>query len=333
MTISYPSRNRQNRIVMPGCRPCAIAVVAVTLLVLLTACGGGARALPIQTRPSPVARSAGGPTSHIVVIMMENEEYGDIIGSRSAPYINTLARRYGLASGMYAVTHPSLPNYLALTAGSTFGVTNDCHCSFPVGGIFVQAALSHLSWTAYAEGMPSPCDRTHGDGGLYTQRHNPPVLYARLSTCATHDLPLGSTASGPLAHALSSRHLANYVFIAPDLCHDMHSCSISSGDAWLAAWIPRIARSYAYRHRSTAILITFDEGSNGTVGNGEVCAAHPTDQSCHVPFLVVSRYVRTGTVVSAPLTHYSLLRLSEHLLGLPALRNAATAHGAGGFGL
>lgn len=319
-------------------------VVVGALLVGGSAAGAGTMS------PGPAASSAAGicgtATSpppgrftHVILIVLENHSYGDILGpsgslaAASAPFTNALAAACGTATNYHSVTHPSLPNYLALTAGSTFGVTNDCHCTFPVGGIFVQAALSHLSWAAYAEGMPSPCDRVHGDAGLYTQRHNPPVLYSRLSTCTTHDLPLGSTSSGPLAHALSSRHLANYVFIAPDLCHDMHSCSISSGDAWLAAWIPRIAASYAYRHRATAILITFDEGSDGNLGNGEVCAAHPNDESCHVPFLVISRYVHAGTVVSAPLTHYSLLRLSEHLLGLPPLRNAVTAHDAGGFGL
>lgn len=321
------------------------ATVAVGALI-----AGGSAAGAGSASPGPAATSAAGicgtagsrpPTrfTHVILIVLENHSYGDILGApgspsaAAAPFTNALAAACGVGTNYHSVTHPSLPNYLALTAGSTFGVTSDCHCTFPVGGIFAQAALNGLSWTAYAEGMPSACDRVHGFGGLYTQRHNPPVLYARLSTCAAHDLPLGSTSSGPLAHALSSRRLANYVFIAPDLCHDMHSCSISSGDAWLAAWIPRIARSYAYQHRATAIFITVDEGSDGTVGNGEVCADHPTDKSCHVPLLVISRYVRAGTVVSAPLTHYSLLRLSEHLLGLPALRNAATAHGAGGFGL
>ena len=99
---------------------------------LLAGCGSASSALPIQTRPSPVARPAAGPPVHIAVIVMENHEYGDIVGSGSAPYINSLAHRYGLARGMYAISHPSLPNYLALTGGSTFGITDDCTgCSVP----------------------------------------------------------------------------------------------------------------------------------------------------------------------------------------------------------
>ena len=76
--------------------------------------------------PSPTTRLTGGPPGHVAVILMENEEYGDMIGSHDAPYINSLARAYALARSMFAITHPSLPNYLALTGGSTFGIDSDC---------------------------------------------------------------------------------------------------------------------------------------------------------------------------------------------------------------
>src|SRR5581483_4630362 len=110
------------------------------------------KALPIQTRPSPVARSAGGPPPHIAVIVMENEEYGDIVGSRSAPYITSLGRRYALATRMYAIAHPSLPNYLALTGGSTFGIDSDC-TDYSVGAtsLLVQLESEHLSWRAHMQ--------------------------------------------------------------------------------------------------------------------------------------------------------------------------------------
>src|SRR5690349_257031 len=96
-----------------------VAAVAIVAIVAIAACGGGRQTGAVQRDPSPTARLTGGAT-HIAVIVLENHEYGDIIGSRSAPFITSLARRYGLAAGMYAITHPSLPNYLALTGGSTF---------------------------------------------------------------------------------------------------------------------------------------------------------------------------------------------------------------------
>src|SRR5436305_13962871 len=97
----------------------------LTAMIGLAGCGGAGQALPVQHDPSPLARMPGGAPAHVAVIVMENHEYADIVGSRSAPYINVLAHRYGLATGMYAITHPSLPNYLALTGGSSFGLHID----------------------------------------------------------------------------------------------------------------------------------------------------------------------------------------------------------------
>ncbi len=268
------------------------------------------------------------------MIALENHSYGDLIGpagspaATAAPYLNGLAADCGLASAYRSITHPSLPNYLAMTAGSTFGTTSDCGCTFPVGGIFLQAQQAGVGWGSYAEGMPSNCYPSRSSAGQYTQNHNPPVVYRGLaSTCASRDLPLGTTTEGALAHALSARTLPGYVFIAPNLCNDMHACSITTGDQWLAVWIPRIVRSTAYQAHPTAIFITVDEGTGGAIGAGEDCAANPTDESCHVPLIVISRYTKPGTVFSGALTHYSLLRGSDILLGLPPLRDAQTAPG------
>jgi phosphatidylinositol-3-phosphatase len=127
------------------------------MLLMLAACGGSSTALPIQTRPSPVARPAAGQPPHIAVIVMENHEYGDIVGSSSAPYINSLARRYALATGANAITHPSLPNYLALTGGSTFGIDSDCtECKVIATSIVDQLEHARLSWRAYMEDLPAP---------------------------------------------------------------------------------------------------------------------------------------------------------------------------------
>ena len=99
-----------------------------------------------------------GRPQHIAVVVMENHEYGDIIGSRAAPFINSLARRYALATQMYGITHPSLPNYLALTGGSTFGISSDCtDCNVGAASIVDQLQSRHLTWRAYLEGLPRPC--------------------------------------------------------------------------------------------------------------------------------------------------------------------------------
>lgn len=105
----------------------------------------------------------------------------------------------------------------------------------------------------------------------------------------------------------------------------MHDCSIHTGDAWIAWWINTITASRVYKTQPTAILITVDEGTGGHIGKGEVCRQNPTDQSCHVPLLVVSPYVRHHARDAQSLDHYALLRASEELLGLAPLGAAAHA--------
>jgi len=283
------------------------------LLVLLTACGGGSKALPIQTRPSPVARPAGGPPSHIAVIVMENEEYGDIIGSRSAPYLNTLARRYGLASGMYAVTHPSLPNYLALTGGATFGIDSDCtDCSVGATSIVDQLEPAHLSWRAYMEDLPEPCF-TGASAGDYAKKHDPFAYYTRITgnraRCA-NIVPLGRLAADE-----RSSTLPRFAWITPNLCHDMHDCSVSTGDRFLAGLVPALLRGLGPRG---LLFLTWDEGTS--------------DDGCcrlasggHIVTIVAGGGARPHARLAAPTDQYSVLQTIEDLLGLRRLRGAACA--------
>ena len=138
--------------------------------VALTTCGssnapsGAGATVPIQRHPSPTAHLVSGASAPIAVMLMENEEYGGIIGSPSAPYINSLARRYALATGMYAITHPSLPNYLAVTGGSTFGIDSDCTgCTVGATSIVDQLERARLSWRAYMQDLPRGAGGAGGD--------------------------------------------------------------------------------------------------------------------------------------------------------------------------
>src|SRR3989440_12608590 len=147
----------------------------------LACCAGARTASAVQSRPSPTARVAGAQPAHVAVVVMENEEYGDIIGSRSTPYISGLARRYGLVTQMYAISHPSLPNYLALTGGSTFGIDSDCtDCAAGATSIVDQLERAHLSWRAYMEDLPRPCF-TGAGAGDYAKKHDPFAYYTRIT--------------------------------------------------------------------------------------------------------------------------------------------------------
>jgi len=253
----------------------------------------------------------------VIVIAMENHSLRQVIGSPSAPYITRAARLCGLATRYHAVTHPSLPNYLALTSGSTSGITTDCNgCRSGGPSIFQQAERAELRWRVFAEGMPGPCYRA--DSGRYLMRHNPAVYYTRLrAACPGADIPMGTVAAGRLQRALRRNTLPAYAFLTPDACHDMHDCPVSAGDAWLHAWLPRMLATGSYRAGHPVIFLTFDEGS---VSN-------------RVATLVISPFVAPGTRSGVRYTHYSLLRTAENVLGLPLLGHARTAVGMRrGFG-
>jgi phosphatidylinositol-3-phosphatase len=240
---------------------------------------------------------------HVITIVMENHGFSQIAGH--SPFLNALARRCGLASAYRAVTHPSLPNYLAIVSGSTQGLDgSDCSpapgCQSDGPSIFSQT-----SWRAYAESMPGACG--HQNAGDYAPRHNPAVYFTAVAAqCASQDLPIAR-----LAADLRSGDLASYSFVTPNLCSDEHDCQVSDGDRWLAQWVPRIIGSPAYRDGTTVLFITYDEDDHA--------------EENRVYTVVVAPSVAPGTVSGEGFTHYSLLRTQEELLGLPLLGQAASA--------
>ncbi len=248
---------------------------------------------------------------------MENQSYGSIIGSAQAPYLNSVARKCGLAVNYHNVTHPSLPNYIAATSGLAYqGLARfgpDCD---PVAGCVTAAASIFRqgeTWGAYQESMPANCARS--DSGDYAVRHNPPAYYTTLTGCATHDVPYSR-----LAPALAGNSLPAFSFITPNLIDDMHDGTVRDGDRWLASHLPAILDSRPYHDGSTVIFITWDEGEGGSA---QQCAADTTDVGCHVATLVISPSTRPGTRSAGLFSHYSLLATAEQLLGLPKLGLAA----------
>jgi hypothetical protein len=241
---------------------------------------------------------------------MENTEYGDVIGSSSAPYINRLARMYGLATRSYAITHPSLPNYLALTGGSTFGISSDCtDCSAAGAGLGGQLQSHHISWKAYMEDLPHPCFTGPG-AGEYAKKHDPFVYYRALvrdRAACQKVVPLSALHSDEAGHSLPT-----FTWITPNLCHDVHDCDLRTGDRFLAGLLPALLRSLGH---NGLVFITWDEGS--------------TDNGCcrlaaggHVATIVAGPGARRGARLPTPVDHYSLLQTIEDLLDLPRLGGA-----------
>jgi phosphatidylinositol-3-phosphatase len=285
---------------------------ALITTVLLAGCGSATHQGTVQRTASPVIRmTGGGAPAHIAVVVMENEEYDQIVGSSATPYINRLARRYALATTMFAITHPSLPNYLAMTGGSSFGIDSDCtDCSVHATGLADQLAAAHLQWKAYMEDLPRPCFRG-AQTGDYAKKHDPFIYYTtiagRPAQCA-NIVPLRELAGDERSH-----RLPRFVWITPNLCHDMHDCAPPVGDRFLSHLLPPLLGALGPRG---VLVLTWDEGT--------------TDDGCcrlasggHIATIVAGPGARPGARLSTPSDGYSILQTIEDLLHLPRLRGAA----------
>ena len=250
------------------------------------------------------------PAAHVVVIALENHEYGSIIGSRSAPYLNALAGKYVLLTGYDAVTHPSLPNYLALTSGATFGIRTNCfQCLIQGRNIVDQLEVAGISWKGYMESMPRAC--YWGNAYQYVQSHDPFIHYANIksnrSRCGKI-VPFTQLAADEARNALPG-----FAFVTPNMCHDMHDCSVATGDAWLASVVPGIL---AHLGTNGVVVITFDEG---TTRAG--CCYYAAGG--RVATIIAGPGARLATKLSRAADHYSLLRLIEDNWGLARLRHGS----------
>jgi len=257
---------------------------------------------PTADAPCGVDRRQDAPAKyqHVIWILMENKKINQIVGSPNAPYLNKLAGQCGMATNYFAITNPSAPNYIAMTSGTTHGVKDDANPSahrLSGPSIFSQLG-SH--WQALQESMPRNCARTAS--GLYAPKHNPAAYYTNIArACSKQDVKLTSRPD------LSAR----FTFITPNLCHDSHSCSVSTGDRYLAGLVAKIVKSPEYRGGRTALFITYDEDDGGTAN--------------HIPTLVISPHTRAGTRSAGRFNHFSMLRTTEDMLGLGHIGGARKA--------
>ena len=231
------------------------------------------------------------------------------------PNLAGWAASYGQATGYNAITHPSLPNYLAIWGGSTFGITTDCSvgqagCVPTAPSLWGQVIAAGKTAKAYEESMPATCYLS--DSGTYAPRHGPWPYWTdptERSLCAANDVPSGSTTAGALLTDVTAGTLPVIGEVTPNLCNDAHDCALGTADAWLGSWIPTIMAGPDYRSGNLTILITFDEGSSA---------------SNNIAFVAIDPRLHGVTVIGT-YDHYSLERWMASIAGVPPLRNAATA--------
>jgi phospholipase C len=282
-------------------RPAPIRLIFSAALACLAGCASS----------SAHASTPGGPAQplphldHILIVIEENHSYDEIIGSSSASYINSLAQSGALFTDSHAVTHPSQPNYLALFAGSTLGVSSDdCPQSLNAPDLGGELIAQGMSFVGYSESLPAAGFTGCGSGGsffdtLYARKHNPWVDFA--------DVPAAS--NQPLSAFPSDySQLPTVGFVIPNQQDDMHSGSIQTGDQWLQNALSGYI-AWATAHNSLLIL-TWDE-DDGSTDN-------------HIPTLFVGAHVKAGKYAET-IGHYDVLRTVEALEGLPYTGNAMQA--------
>jgi phospholipase C len=283
--------------------------------------------------PSAVADAEKARTAHAIktvfVIVMENHNWSSIAGNPSAPYINGTLLTQGAHAEHYTSPegiHPSEPNYIWLEAGDDLDIADDddpaANYRTTKTHLTTQMEIANVSWKSYQEAMtPGVCPLA--SSGRYAAKHNPFVFFddvtggrdAHSPRCIEHIREYGELA-GALGSGASGA-VAQYNFITPDMCNDMHDSagcpspdSVANGDAWLAREVPKILASEAYK-AGGALFITWDESEGGNEPIG---------------LIALSPFAKPGYAGTIAYTHSSLLRTIQDVFALrPFMRGAANA--------
>ena len=264
-----------------------ILVPSFAALLLATAC----QPVALGGKPSPSPTT--GPPKHVFVIVLENTPYQLAMRQR---YIAGLAKQYAVATNYSEISNPSLPNYLAMTSGSTWGITDDEFHTLPATGLGQQLSAARISWKAYMEGFTGDCfDSPYP----YTLKHNPFAYYG--GACPANVAPMTDLT----ADLNGDTPLLSW--ITPGLCNDGHDCGVARADHWLSQTVPQIISSTAWK-KGGVLFITWDESG---AGDGRVA------------LLVVAPGLRGQ--LTMPLDHYSLLATISDRLRVPRLGLAKQA--------
>jgi hypothetical protein len=292
-----PRLRSLSTLALPGS---VLALVAGALLCIPSAAAASTanRTAPLTLPPAAVSTTVPRP-DHVVVVVLENHSYADVIGNSAAPYLNSLASGGASFSQSYGITHPSEPNYLALFSGSTQGLLDDsCPHTYSGANLGSELIATQLTFRGYSESMPSN-GYTGCTSGTYARKHNPWVNFSNVP--AASNLTFSSFPS-------DFTTLPTISFVIPNLQDDMHDGTVSQGDTWLQQHIDSYAQ-WAKTHNSLLVL-TWDEDDNSA--------------NNQVPTVFVGAAVKPGSYPET-INHYNVLRTLEDAYGLPYAGASSTA--------
>ncbi len=274
---------------------------------------------PIPTlEPTPTSPPLVPNFSHIVIIIFENKGFGTVIGNGKMAYFNLLASSYTLLTEHYATTHPSLPNYISLIGGDTFGITTNCDdCFINFLNLPDLIEKSGRTWKTYQDDMPEPC--FVGGTLRYVQKHNPFIYFDSIrldaERCARSVVPLAQ-----MDLDIAANDLPNFIFITPDICYSSHDCELELADGWLKEQMDKLYPALEATGEPYLFILTWDEGSGD-----HSCCGLPELAGGRVATVFVSPQVKQNFQDNTPYSHYSILKTISEAWGLPYLGHAADA--------
>lgn len=294
-------------------RRCRLLLLSISVVAIIVAgCGAST---PTGSGPVPLAPArvfADPATAKVLLIVLEN--HGTAEALQQMPFLASQGRRYAEATHSSAVGHPSLPNYLALTGGSTFGVTSDPRPTrFQVTGrsVFGQALAHGRSAKVYAEAMRQPCQQQ--STRAYSHLINPWVYFTdpgERQACRRLDIPAGALVGGAFARDVSAGQLPTVGMLVPTMCHNGHNCSLSTADRWLRRRVGTIEAGPDFRGGTLTIVVTFDEDDYTTHN--------------HVLTVVMHRGLHHRRITQH-FNHFAVSALLSGFAGGPPLRDARPA--------
>jgi hypothetical protein len=299
--------------------------------------------------------AAPGPIQHVVVVMLENLSYKQVVGSPNAPYQTSLASQCGVAPDDFAATHSSAANYLAVSGGqfpasSTPGCGSAAGCATPQDNLYNQLTSAGLTWGAFQESMPTACKPTGAGANtsahaLYSVGHNPAVFYTNIShaQCQANDVGVAnlSAPAGAFYDDLQAQNLPSFSWVTPNAANDGEGPGTTAqnelvADTWVKNFMGTVEQSPSYQAGNTLVLFTYDEGNGNDKQGAEDCTNESLDlpitnsvsahrESCHIPLFVAYPYTPTGDSDAGFFDHYSITKTVEDLFGLPYLAHAGDA--------
>ncbi|WP_112238261.1 alkaline phosphatase family protein [Kribbella monticola] len=250
----------------------------------------------------------------LLVVVLENKNACATV--KGMPYLAGLADKYATAARYYAMAHPSLPNYLTLAGGSTFGIRDDrspaAH-KLPGQSVFGQVLAAGEIAKTYAEDMKSNCQLEQGKHDTYAVRHNPWLYFVsdtERQGCQQYDVPAGTPEAGEFHDDVANGTLPTFGFLAPNLCDDAHDCPLDSANTWMKTWFGPLLAGPDFTSGHLLVLVTFDEDDKHAGNRVLMVAVNP---SLH------------HLVVDTRLDHTATSKAVSTLVSAPPLREAANA--------